>query len=108
VAAPGPGRGQPGGGALADEVALELGQGGKDVEDELAAGVAVSIASCRLRKPTPRSARLVMVSTRWRRERPRRSIFQGDQGVAGAQLVRHLLQDRAIGGGAAGGLDHTR
>jgi LuxR family maltose regulon positive regulatory protein len=31
-----------------------------------------------------------------------------DQGVAGAQLVRHLLQDRAIGGGAAGGLDNTR
>jgi hypothetical protein len=32
MAAPGPG-----GGAFADEVAFELGQGGEDVEDELAA-----------------------------------------------------------------------
>jgi len=38
VAAAGPGGGQPGGGAFADEVAFELGQGGEDVEDELAAG----------------------------------------------------------------------
>jgi hypothetical protein len=37
VAAPGPGRGQPSGGAFADEVAFELGQGREDVEDELAA-----------------------------------------------------------------------
>jgi hypothetical protein len=37
VAAPGPGGGQPGGGAFADEVAFELGQGGEHVEDELAA-----------------------------------------------------------------------
>src|SRR5215203_4293958 len=38
VAAAGPGGGQPRGGAFADEVAFELGQGGEDVEDELAAG----------------------------------------------------------------------
>jgi hypothetical protein len=38
VAAPGPGGGQPSGGAFADEVAFELGQGGEDVEDELATG----------------------------------------------------------------------
>ena len=76
VAAAGPGRGQPSGGAFADEVAFELGQGGEDVEDELAAGVVVSIASCRLRNPTPRSARPVTVSTRWRSERPRRSSCQ--------------------------------
>jgi hypothetical protein len=38
VAATGPGYGQPGCGALADQVAFELGQGGKHVEDELAAG----------------------------------------------------------------------
>jgi hypothetical protein len=31
------GRGQPGDRALADQVAFELGQGGEDVEDELAA-----------------------------------------------------------------------
>ena len=35
--AAGPGGGEPGAGAFADEVAFELGQGGEDVEDELAA-----------------------------------------------------------------------
>ena len=38
MAAAGPGGGQSGAGAFADQVAFELGQGGKDVEDELAAG----------------------------------------------------------------------
>ena len=38
MATPGPGRGQPGSGAFADEVAFEFGQGREDVEDELAAG----------------------------------------------------------------------
>ena len=38
-------------------------------------GVVVSIASWRLRKPIPRSARPVTVSTRWRSERPNRSSF---------------------------------
>jgi hypothetical protein len=38
VAAAGPGGSQPGGGAFADEVAFELGQGGEDMEDKLAAG----------------------------------------------------------------------
>jgi hypothetical protein len=36
TAATGPGGGQPGGRALSDEVAFELGQGGEDMEDELA------------------------------------------------------------------------
>jgi hypothetical protein len=38
VAAAGPHRGQPRGRAFADQVAFELGQGGKHMEDELAAG----------------------------------------------------------------------
>ena len=38
VAAAGPSSSQPSGCAFADEVAFELGQGGEDVEDELAAG----------------------------------------------------------------------
>jgi hypothetical protein len=38
AAATGPGGGQASSGAFADQVALELGQGGKDVEDELATG----------------------------------------------------------------------
>ena len=37
LTAEGPGRGQPGAGPFADVVAFELGQGGKDMEDELAA-----------------------------------------------------------------------
>jgi hypothetical protein len=46
------------------------------------------------------------VSTRWRRERPRRSSFQTTRvspGVAWAQLVQDLLEDRAVAAGAAGG-----
>jgi hypothetical protein len=38
VPPPGPSGDQAGGGAFADEVAFELGQGGEHVEDELAAG----------------------------------------------------------------------
>jgi hypothetical protein len=38
MAAAGPGRSQSRGGAFADQVAFELGQGGEHVEDELAAG----------------------------------------------------------------------
>jgi hypothetical protein len=38
MAAAGPGGSKPSGCPLADEVAFELGQGGEDVEDELAAG----------------------------------------------------------------------
>ena len=61
MATPGPGGGQPSGRAFADQVAFELGQGGEDVEDELAARVVASIASWRLRNPMPRSARPVSV-----------------------------------------------
>ena len=64
MAAANSGSGQSGAGAFANEIAFDLGQGGEDVEDELPPGVAVSIASWRLRNPTPWSARPVMVSTR--------------------------------------------
>ena len=37
MAAAGPGGGQPGGRAFADEVAFDLGQGGEDIEHQLAA-----------------------------------------------------------------------
>jgi len=40
-------------GALDDQLADELGQRGEDVEDQSAAAVVVSRASCRLLKPTP-------------------------------------------------------
>jgi hypothetical protein len=72
----GSGGGQLRGRSFGKEVALELGPGGKDVEDKLAAGLAGSIASCGLRNPTPRSASPVTVSTRCRRDRPMRSSLQ--------------------------------
>jgi hypothetical protein len=52
----------------------------KTWKTSLPPGVVVSIVSCRLRKPTPHSARPVTVSTRWRSERPRRSSFQTTSG----------------------------
>jgi hypothetical protein len=58
------GGGQSRGRTFADEVAFELGQGSEHMEDELATGVVVSIASWRLRNPTPRSANPVTVSTK--------------------------------------------
>jgi hypothetical protein len=45
----------------------------------------------------------VTVSTRWRRERPRRSSFQTTK-VSPAQLVQELGEGGAVGAGAAGGL----
>ena len=45
-----------------------------------------------------------MVSTRWRRERPRRSSFQTTRMSPGRELVEDLGEDRAVGAGAAGGL----
>jgi hypothetical protein len=103
-AAAGPSRGQPGAGAFADEVAFELGQGGEDMEDELAAGgggvdglleaaqsdAAVGQAGDGVDQVAEGAAEAVE--------------FPDDQGVAGAQLVQELLEDRAVGAGAAGGL----
>jgi hypothetical protein len=66
-------------------------------------GVVVSIASCRLRNPTPRSASPVMVSTRWRRERPRRSSLQTTR-CRRAQLVQELRESGPVAAGPAGGL----
>jgi hypothetical protein len=104
VAAAGLGGGQPSGHAFADEVAFELGQGGEDVEDELAAGGGGVDGLLELRNPTPCSASPVTVSTRWRRERPSRSSFQTTRVSPGPKLVQELLEDGAVGAGAAGGL----
>jgi hypothetical protein len=68
-------------------------------------GGEASIASCRLRNPTPRSARPVMVSTRCRRGAAEAVEFPDDQGVAGAELVQDLGEGGAVGAGAAGRLD---
>ena len=62
------------------------------------------MASWRLRNPMPRSASPVTVSTRCGSERPRRSSFHTTRVSPGPQLVQQLLEDRAVGAGAAGGL----
>src|SRR5215207_7634234 len=79
-------------------------EGRKHVKTSLPPGGVVSITSWRLRNPMPRSARLVTVSTRCRRERPRRVQSPDDQGVVGAQLVEELAVAGAVTAGAAGGL----
>jgi hypothetical protein len=91
--------GQPGGGAFADEVAFELGQGGEDVEDELAAGgggvdrfleaaepdAAVGQAGDGVDQVPQRAAEAVQ--------------FPDHEGVAGAQLVQELGEGGAVGCG---------
>ena len=104
MATAGPGRGQPGAGAFADQVAFELGQGREHVEDELAArGGGVDRL---LQAPEPDATvgqagdGLDQVA-----EGAAEAVeFPDDQGVAGPQLVQDLLEDRAVGAGAAGGL----
>jgi hypothetical protein len=101
VAAPSPGGGQPGGGAFADEVAFELGQGGKDVGNELAAGGGGVDRLLQAAKP---DAALGQASDGVDEvsEGPAEPVgFPDDQGVAGAQLVQELGEGGAVGAGAA-------
>jgi hypothetical protein len=96
--------GQPRGRAFADEVAFELGQGGKHVEDELAAR---SGGIDRLLKAAEPNTAVGQAGDGVDQvaQRPAEPVqFPDDQGVAGAELVQDLLEDRAVGGGAAGGL----
>jgi hypothetical protein len=104
VAAAGPSSRQPSRRAFADEVALELGQGREDVKDELAArrsgvdrfleatepNTAVGQAGDGVDQVPQRAAEAVE--------------FPDDQGIAGPQLVQHLLESGPVGAGAAGGL----
>ena len=92
MAAPGPRRGQPGGRAFADEVAFELGQGGEDMEDELAARVVVSIAFLQARNPTPALGQAGEGVDQMPQGSAEAVQFPDDQGVAGAQLVQDLLR----------------
>ena len=92
AAATGPGRGQPGGGAFADEISFELGQGGKDVEDELAAGGG---GVDRLLEAAEADAALGQAGDGVDQmpQRPSKPVELPDhQGVAGPQLVQELLE----------------
>jgi hypothetical protein len=55
-----------------------------------------------------RSARLVTVSARCRRERPRRPSLQTTRGVAGAEPIQDLAVGEAVAAGAAGRLGEHR
>jgi hypothetical protein len=84
--------------------AFELGQGGEDMEHQLAAGGGGVDCLLEAADPTPRSARPVTVSTRCRSEPAEAVEFPDDQGVAGAELVQELLEGEPVAAGAAGGL----
>ena len=101
---PGAGCGQPCGRAFADEVAFELGQGGEDVEDQLAAGGGG--VDCLLEAPEPDAALSQFGDgVDEMPEGPPEAVeFPDDQGIAGAQLVQDLLEHEAVGAGAAGRL----
>jgi hypothetical protein len=104
VAAPGPGGGQPSGGAFADAVAFELGQCGEDVEDKLAArggGVDRLLEAAEPDAALSQDGDGVDQMPQGAAEAVQ---FPDDQGVAGPQLVEELLEGGAVGAGAAGGL----
>jgi hypothetical protein len=97
AAAAGTGGNERGAGAFADEVAFELGQGGEDVEDEFAAGVVVSIASWRLRKPEAAVGEGGDGVDQVAEGAAEAVELPDDQGVTRPQLVEELLEGEAVG-----------
>jgi hypothetical protein len=104
VAATGSGRGQPSGGAFADEAAFELGQGGEHVEDELAAGGGGVDRLLQAAEPDAAVGEVGDGVDQVAQGAAEAIKLPHHEGVAGAQLVEQLGEDRAVGGGAAGGL----
>jgi len=108
MAASRPGRGQAGAGAFADEVAFELGQGGKDVEDELAAGGGGVDCLLQAAEPDATLSQAGDGVDQVAQGAAQAVELPDDQGVAGAELIQELLEDGAVAAGAAGGLVNTR
>jgi hypothetical protein len=104
AAAAGPGRGQTSGRALADEVAFELGQGGEDVEDELAPGGGGVDGLLQAAEPDAAVGEAGDGVDQVPQGAAEAVQFPDNQGVARAQLVQDLFEDWAVGAGAAGGL----
>jgi hypothetical protein len=103
AAATGPGRGQPGAGALADQVAFELGQGGEHVEHQLAAGGGGVDRLLQAPEPNP-SLGQAGDGVDQVAQRPAQPVqLPHHQGVAGAQLVQDVVEGGPVGPGAAGG-----
>jgi hypothetical protein len=104
MATPGSGGGQPGGGAFADQVTLELGQGREHVEHQLAAGGGG--VDCLLQAAEPDAALGQAGDGVDQMAQGAAEAIQlpHHEGVAGAQLVQQLGEGGAVGAGAAGGL----
>ena len=104
MAAAGPGGGQPGAGAFADEVAFELGQGGEDVEDELAARGGGVDRLLEAAEPDPAVGQAGDGVDQVPQGAAEPVQLPDHEGVAGAQLVQELLEGGPVGAGAAGGV----
>jgi hypothetical protein len=76
----------------------------KTWKTSLPPGVVVSIASCRLRNPIPRSASPGDGVDQVAQRAAEPIQLPHDKGVAGAQLIQELLEDGPVGAGAAGRL----
>jgi hypothetical protein len=94
----------PAGGAFADEVAFEFGQGGEHVEDELAAGGGGVDRLLKAAEPDPALGQARDGVDQMAQGTAQPVQFPNDQGVARAELVQKLLEGRAVSPGAAGGL----
>jgi hypothetical protein len=90
AAATGPGGGQASSGAFADQVALELGQGGKDVEDELATGSGGVDRLLEAAEPDATAGQAGEGIDQVPQGAAKAIEFPDDQGVARAQLVQDL------------------
>jgi hypothetical protein len=104
AAAAGPARGQSSGRALADEVAFELGQGGEDVEDELAPGGGGVDRLLEAPEPDASVGQVGDGVDQVPQGAAQPIQPPDDQSVTGPQLVEELVEDWAVGAGAAGGL----
>ena len=91
-------------GPLADHVALELGQGAEDVEDQLAAaGGGVDLLGQALEADPPLLQPSDRLDQVWERS-PETIELPDDEGVPRADVAERLLETWPIGLGAAGGV----
>jgi hypothetical protein len=90
TAAPGPGGGQPSGGAFADQVAFELGEGGDHVEDELGARGGGVDHLLETAEPDPALGEFGNGVDQVPQGVTEAVELPNDEGVAGAELVQDL------------------
>jgi hypothetical protein len=98
-AAAGLSSGQAGGGAFADEVAFELGQGGEHVEDELADGGGGVDRFLEAAEPDAAVGQAGDGVDQVPQGAAEPIQLPDDQGIAGAQLVQDLGEGGSVGAG---------